>query len=93
MTSGNLMVDRGGKGEFEWTCSRCKGNGSIPWKALPEWRYLMACEIDFQITDIRQSYKIIGIEDEFTFNDMLDIAREVRRNGFECVSCGGRGVI
>jgi len=85
------MVDQGGRNEHCTTCPDCKGNGSAPWKDVHDWQHRMGEEIDFQVKDMSRSYSIIGAE--FGFLHMLDVARDVRSAGCECVKCAGRGQV
>lgn len=69
------------------TCSRCDGSGRVSWQDIRDGMQLMSEEIAFRIWKADKN----GFPCK-TYKQMLNIARRVKKEGCECLACGGNGV-
>jgi hypothetical protein len=87
--SGNILVDLHDYYDNRtMTCPDCNGDGSIPWEEVKDGYEAMADEVAFRIHKRNKSgFPCLN------FRTMLNIAREVKKSGKECLRCCGTGEV
>lgn len=91
MTSGNYLVDaheNDSSFHRSKTCNRCEGSGRVSWQDIRDGMQLMSEEIAFRIWKADKNGFPIK-----TYRQMLQIGRNIRKNGCDCPQCDGSGVL
>lgn len=82
----NMLVDRieADNDVRTFKCRDCNGQGSVPWKTVDDWQLRMSEKIE---DEIYKNIKRHGIR------TVVQVARDVRRDGCRCEACDGCGEV